>query len=380
MKKSLNLLVITALLFNVNCFAQTKNIDVDNVRFSYSYRMTPETPLNPPNFKYWGKATTFSSIKGIDGEELADRIFINGQQKADSERDADVIITVRTGSVSVSNRTVNTHTHTSKDKDGKEYTTYSYDVSANYSMEGSYSIKQGSNILAENTVNPNRSWVSQSYNSYDAAAKYWNDSREAIVANWQKELSLYVADNASNYASAKWGFPVRSAGDLVKTMDEKKHDENITMRANVETLKRVLSAANINKPVNQDSIAPLIEYFKSIRTRYTDPKLKADDRLRYIANFNLCTIYLMLDQPEMVTQPANLISEGDYGKKDGAKLIKEAEKLKSFLEKSGIKTRHFYPLDYPALLKGEAPNAANQTNTDDDNASIQEDKPDNADE
>ncbi|MCL1868128.1 MAG: hypothetical protein FWF72_04185 [Paludibacter sp.] len=372
MKKNSMLLAI--LLLSVTCFAQTKNIDVDNVRFDYRYRLTPETPLDPPNFTYWGRATVNSPIKGIDNEELAEKIFISGQNKAESESEANIVIIVRTGSVTTDAK-VNTNTSTYKDKDGKEHTSYSYNCFSGCSLDGSFVIKWGSDILFENNLTRTRTWTSETFATYNDAAKYWNDNRMALMAGWQRDLSLAVANAASNYASDKFGFSVRLTGDLIKTMDEKKHDENLTMRANVVTLKRVLSAANANTPVNADSIAPLIEYFNSIKAKYTDPKLKADDRLRYIANFNLCAIYFMLDKPDMAIEYANQISAGDYNKKDGAKLIKKAEDLKIRIAKSGLKTRHFAPQNYLALLRGEELNDQPQAVNEDENSVIMEDTP-----
>ncbi|MDR1762684.1 MAG: hypothetical protein LBR64_01830 [Dysgonamonadaceae bacterium] len=348
------LFVIAVLLPIANLFAQTKNIDVDGVKFRYSYRCVPAKPLDPPIFNWWGKATVNSSIRNIDSEELAEKIIVRGQQKAEAEADAKMIVTVRANNVIVEDRRVNTVTNTSKDKDGKETKTYSYYVSATYSMEGSYVIKFNNEELVQENCNPKGNWSTSSYSSYDAAAKYWNDNKEGIIAGWQRELSLKIAEYASNKASLEYGFPTFTENEEIKTMDEKKHDENITMRANVETLKRALSAADGNNPVNPDSIAPLIEYFKSIPAKYADPKLKADDKLRYIANYNLCVIYFTLDQPEMITEYATAISAGDNGRKDGEKLLKEAEKRKAYLDRTGLKTRHFLPANYPALIKGEA--------------------------
>jgi hypothetical protein len=71
-----------------------------------------------------------------------------------------------------------------------------------------------------------------------------------------------------------------------------------------------------------------------------------------------------------VVEYANKISAGDYKQKAGAKLIKKAEKLNIYFTDAGLRTRHFYPQHYPALLRGEVPNAQPQAVDDDENTVI----------
>jgi hypothetical protein len=108
-------------------------------------------------------------------------------------------------------------------------------------------------------------------------------------------------------------------------------------------VKVALQATTPDVPLNREEMRDLIEYFKSIPEKYTDPKLKADVRIRYAAYFNLCKIYYYLDEPENMKQYADLITSNGYDAKDGERLNKDADALKAGFEKTGIHTRHFSP-------------------------------------
>jgi hypothetical protein len=58
-------------------------------------------------------------------------------------------------------------------------------------------------------------------------------------------------------------------------------------------------------------------HFKSIPERYTDPKSKTDMNLRSAAYYNLCKIYLFLDEPENVAEYADLIFANGIDTKSG---------------------------------------------------------------
>jgi regulatory protein YycI of two-component signal transduction system YycFG len=98
-------------------------------------------------------------------------------------------------------------------------------------------------------------------------------------------------------------------------------------------------------PVDKEKMRSLIDYYKSVPERYTTGH-KADVRLRYAALFNICKIYLFMEEPEKVGSYADMLTENGYDTKDAVKLIQAADELQALFNKTGIRTRHFNPARY----------------------------------
>lgn len=351
MKKTVIFLSI-AILFSIKGFAQTKSIDIDNLWFTYSYRHLPEMPLNPLYFNYAVKVTTNGAQRGgISKEELIDLVHIAGQVRVEDPSVADVVMELTTGNIMVSSRDVRERKVENKDRDGKVTSVNHYfKVVVTYTFEASYLVRKGDEILLKgemyNKMNY-MSYESQEYTTHQAAAAFWNDNKDALVAQFYRDLSIKSATSLSNIVSSRYGFiPLTQQRDILKTTDEKKHNENEAFKTHTATLKDALMAMTPDAPLDRDAIKGVINYYESIPERYADPKHKADVRIRYAAFFNLCKIYYYLDEPEKVAEYANLITSNGYDAKDGAKLIKEAEELKAAFNKTGIPTRHFIPEEY----------------------------------
>jgi hypothetical protein len=167
-----------------------------------------------------------------------------------------------------------------------------------------------------------------------------------LISEFTTNVSLQTAAAASRTASVAYGFPIARGNEIVETIDTKKHLENEPFRAACTTLKALLGSMTPNEPLDKEAAADIIAYFKSIPPKYTDPKLKADKQLRYAAYYNLCRIYLYLDEPEQIAEYADLLIANDYDKKDGEKFKKQATQLIETLTRTEIKTRHFDPEEY----------------------------------
>jgi len=349
MKKTVIFLGLV-IIFIMKGLAQTKSINVDNYYSTYSYRSLPSTPLDPIYFSYAVKVSIIGAQRGgISKEELTGLTSIAGQVKVDKPSDANVVVELTIGNIIVTDRSVKERKQEYKDKSGKVTTSYYYRVVATYTFESSYIIRKEQEVLLNGYIysNMNRmTYESGEYNTYDAAAASWNDNKEALVSQFYRDLSLKSAASLSETASKRYGFLPQTNRDLLKTINEKKHNENEAFRAATSSLKDALEATTPDVPLDRDRMNGIIEYYKSIPERFTDPTHKADVRLRYTAWYNLCKIYLYLDEPEKVEEYAQLITTNDYDSKDGAKLLKEANELKAIFDKTGIRTRHFIPEEY----------------------------------
>jgi len=338
-------------LFSFNGIAQTKSVNVDNFWFNYSFRGVPAKPLDPVRFNYAVKINAAAVVKNyVSVDDVESAVNIQGQNKVENLSDASVVVELTFGNIVVSSSEVNERKEESKDKAGNITRKYYYKVIATYTFESSYRVTNDQKPIAGNAIYSRtspQSYQTQEYGSRKEAADFWNNNREVLIADFYRNLVSVSAETASAQASNLFGFPARTYNrDLLKTMNEKKHDENATFRDAINTVKTELQAMTPDVPLNKERLTDVIEYLKSLPGKYSDPNSKADQRMRYLAYYNLGKIYYYLDEPENVKQYADLIAPNGYDVKDGAKLNKDAEELMALFDKTNIRTRHFSPDNY----------------------------------
>ena len=367
MKKMIILLSIVV-FFAPKGLAQTKSVNIDNLRFNYSCRNLPTDPLNPIYFNYAAKVNLSGAPKsGISADELAGKISIAGQVKVDDPSGADVMVELTTGNLIITDREVKERKEEKKDKEtGVVTTTRYYKVVVKYTYESSYEIRKGRTVVLKGSLAPESSsailgsvgkfldklssnsltYESKEYKTYEEASAFWNDNKDALIAKFYRDHSMNAASSLSEIASLRFGFPPLTSSDIIKTINEKKHDENEAFRTATSALKDALSTMTPDIPLDKDKVSDLIKYYLSIPERYADPEHKADVRLRAAAYYNLCQIYFYLDEPENVEKYADLLEKNGYDPKDGPKMIKTAEELQTRFDKTSIYTRHFTPAKY----------------------------------
>ena len=345
-------------LLPMTSVAQTNSVNIDNFRFSYGYRAFPAKPLDPIRFNYFVKINASPLIgKNVFFKDIYDAIRIRGQVKVANPEGAQVFVELKLENVIISKTEITERKQETKDKEGKVTSTkYFYRLKVTYTFESSYRISKDEKLLMQNSINSrysNHTFQTNEYSSQKEAENFWNNNKEALISDFHRDLAFKAAETVSNKASEDYGFnPLNSRG-LLKTMNEKKHNENETFRAMMEALKTELQTMTPNDPLNKARVANVIEYFKSLPKKYTDPKSKADQRIRYAAYYNLSVIYYHLNEPENVKQYANLIAPNGYDPKDGEKLNKAAQELINAFKITGIHTRHFSPDVYFGGGNGE---------------------------
>jgi len=348
--RKLFLTTLIALASSVIANAQTKSVDIDNLRYSITYRSIPTEPLEPLFFTY---STVVNATKTTEQRislyEVDDALYIAGQRKVNGDENPSLTIVLNLGNLVVNGSNINERAVEHKDRDGKVTSVSRYYTAViDYTFEFSYKVTQGTKeLLNTNSYIPRKSQhSSQEYSSRKEAADFWNNNKDVLISQFTTNMSIGVAKDISSGISPRYGFPVIKTTDIIKVTDEKKHLENETFKAACASLKAKFEALTPDEGLNKEDLEEIIEYFKSIPAKYTDPKSKADVRLRYAAYYNLCALYLYLDEPENVYQYADLIIQNDYDKKDGDKLKKAADELKKQLNRTIVKTRHFNPNSY----------------------------------
>jgi hypothetical protein len=349
MKRSI-LLVSIVLFFSLSGIAQTKNVDIDNYSFNYVYRTSPLEPRNPLFFNYFVAINGTTAAKNnIPVAEVTNALFIEGQQKTADRAGADLAIELFIGNILFKSSNVVERTEEVKKKDGTTTTLHHYAVKVLYTFESAYEIKSANAVLGKGaiyTATNQLDYISKEYGSKQEATDFWNNNRDVLTTEFYRDLSLKSASQVSSTASKRFGFPVVSGRDVIKITDEKKHNENATFRKAVNALKELLETMTPDTPMDNERAQGLIEYFKSIPVKYTDANSKADKNLRSAAYYNLCRIYLFLDDPANVDKYAELILANGQDIKDCGRMKKAAEDVRTILKRTKVKTRHFSPDQY----------------------------------
>lgn len=344
-------LFIVSLTILITSFAYGQNnVNVDNYRFAYSYRDLPKSPLNPLFF-YYGTIINMPSnmMPIVDIDDLYNGLCIEGQRLTNEPKPEDVMVVVNMETVNFENSDIKEHISESKDKRGHIKRSYAYTIEIAFSFAANAVITKGNRKLTSFIVDNRQRhhlFKSDFFRSPREASQYLRNNRENLREKFTRELTMGAIYTVSQKVSNDYGFPVRETTDIIKTINEKKHPENNAFRVVSEKLKAALERTNANTLLREEDVADLIEYYENIPERYTDLKSKADIRLRYAAYYNLCKIYLHLEQLENVAPYANLILENGHDKKDCERMNNEAQKLAERFAIPEVKTRHFNPDDY----------------------------------
>lgn len=343
--KSLLILILAIVSLSGTMMAQ-KNVNVDNLRFSYLSRELPKNPQDPMFFYYSTKinmAATLASL--VDEAALYENLFISGQRLTEEPKEDDIFVEVKMNPINIVSSEVKERVVENKNKEGKVTSrNYYYWVEVAYTFDATAVISKAGTVIKRYTMYNSSSRIyhrSQEYTSRKSASDYWNNNRDMLREQFSNECAKKAISDLSFTASNEFGFAIMKTSGLIKTINEKKHPENETLRANSDALKSRMEALTGETPLTEEDMADLIEYFKSIPERYTDPKLKADVRLRYVAYYNLCRIYMYIDQPEKVKEWADLLFANGHDKKDAERLTKDADKLIERFNNSIIKTTQF---------------------------------------
>ncbi|GHV18769.1 hypothetical protein FACS1894169_15620 [Bacteroidia bacterium] len=350
MKQTLKLFLFLLMATSLNA---QKNVNIDSHRFRLSYRSFPDK-AQTPKFFYYSKlinmpGETQESLSNID--DLYDALQIQGQRFVTDNKDSDFSITVNLLPVSFSVPEVNERVEEIKDRDGKiTGRNHYYSVIVAYSFNANALFKQGDKLIINqpvfNKFASSLKYQTKEYSTLKDANNNWKLQRDDVYAKIRNDLAFEAIKNATFTFSRLYGFAESTSSEMIKTINEKKHPENEKLREMADNLKSKLESMNPNSGLTEADVEEELNYFKELPKRYTDPKLKADVKLRYVGYYNVAKIYFYLDQPEKVAEYADLLFANDHDKNDGKKMKEEAAKLIESFNAMDIKTRHFNTDNY----------------------------------
>lgn len=363
-------------LFTLASFAQ--KVDLDRFYFHVSYQDLPKTivPLEQRTY-----ATTIItdgpiSVQFPSAKVLNNQLNIYGWKKV--TENASVNVDLNLVDFYEEGTTVETRKVEEKDKDGKVLRSYPmYTLVTTYRGKG-YAVvtapvtakapvaaapveaapKPTNRFLkstnqeapasnagaASNTMKFNFS-DQYSYKSAENVSQSFLERENAKnrSVNLQNRLREYVENaikSANTQLNYNFGFTPISFQEQLWIMDSKEEEGAIQKEA-IEAVKVQFAGMKADQPIDKltQDLQPLIEYFESLKTKYTEDN-KGSKKIRYSAYYNLGKIYLYLDQPEKTIKEGEGLIANDYDKGDGKDLISSAKKLIDKFNAAQIRTRH----------------------------------------
>jgi hypothetical protein len=183
-----------------------------------------------------------------------------------------------------------------------------------------------------------------------------NTSLEDVKSNYEENKQtifkkhLYdFVEGSLNTIKAKvnnlYGLVPTTFTDKMWIIDSKEEEGAIQKEA-IEAVKIIFSRMTADKPIDdiKNDLIPLIEYFESLKTKYTGND-KPSQKIRYSAFYNLGRIYIHIDEPEKAIKEGKGLIENGYDKKDGEKIIKDANHDLSKFINSQYKSKHNLPFN-----------------------------------
>jgi hypothetical protein len=376
------LLPILFLLSFSHVFSQ--KVDLDRFSFDVKYQLLPSEYV-PYENRTFGVHTRISGVfqNYTNDAALYDKINIEGWKKVETPNPT-VGIDINLEDFIEKGSTLEKRVVENKDKDGKLISTDTY-----YYMQTTFAVRGNAKINGPLTPRqPTAQELEEKAKKEQAASTNRflknavlkpaetapvnegiaiNFSRDLVVKSDENKDSRVVSDafnrskgslyqeqlrkfvdgctgDVMERSNRIYGFRSIATRDILWILDAK-NDEGATQKEAIEAVKGIFATMKADEPLDllASNLQPLIEYFESLKTKYTSDD-KPGRKMRYSAYYNLAKIYYYLDQPEKVIKEAEALIANDYDTKDGKNLIEQAIRLQNEFAQSKIKSRHNIPL------------------------------------
>ncbi len=358
--------------------SNAQKVDLDRFYFDVNYQKLPTTiiPFEQRTF-----ATTIITDGTIaqqfdNAKVLNNRLNIDGWKKI--EGDATITVTLNLSDFYEAGRAYEIRTVEEKDKDGKVTRSYPmYTLVTTYGGKGYATVikpaaekpaepvapvvaevkstnrfmknvapptaeASESAKVSENTFNysGNFTYKSSENTSQAVLEKEARFNKESNYNTRLREYVNYAISGLNGQLNYNYGFSPVSFKEQLWIIDSKE-EEGAIQREAIEAVKLQFSQMKADESIDKltADLQPLIEYFESLKTKYTEDN-KGFKKIRYSAYYNLGKIYLYLDQPEKAIKEGEGLIANDYDKGDGKDLVKAGNKLLETFNKLQWRTRH----------------------------------------
>lgn len=372
-------ITIFVLFLSVFC-AKAQKVDLDRFYFGVKYQILPTEPVPFEKRTFSSKVKLGGALQTyVNPTSVNDAINIIGWKKVEGNGTVDIEFNLE--DFVEKGVTPATRIDEQKDKDGKvisrkEY----YYVVAKYATRGYAKIsgpitpkqvseKQiaeekakeasvASNRFLKNAVvkkdtsapkasqgydlnfNKELEYKSKEYTESSAAMKDFYLNKSAIRDQTLRGFADTSLNSLTYNINTTYGFKPKSDNEILWILDAK-NDEGKTQIEAIQAVKALFADMKADEPIDElkSNMQPLIEYFDSLKTKYTEDN-KPSRKMRYSAYYNLAVIYLMLDQPEKAIAESEKLIANDYDKSDGKAMIEKANKLIASFKAAKTNTTH----------------------------------------
>ena len=367
------------LLFLVSITISAQKVDLDRFYFDVSYQILPKEPVTfekrsfTSEVKLGGKIQTYTNRVALN-----DNIKIYGWKKTDENPTVKMELNIEDFVERLI--TPEIRVEETRDRQGKVTSRREYHyILATYSGRGYAKIvgprrvdqitakqveetkaKQAAvastnRFLKNAVVKKDSSATNGGFKwSYDeeisVKSKEFDEPKAAMKdfylnkgAFHDKTLRDYVTSVNNNFITGindLYGFKAISTNQNLWILDAK-NDEGATQIEAIQAVRALFKTMRADQPIEdlKSNMQPLIEYFDSLKTKYTDDS-KPARKMRYSAYYNLAVIYLLIDEPEKTIVEAEKLILNDYDKADGRELINRANRLLEDFKIANTKSTH----------------------------------------
>jgi hypothetical protein len=349
LKNKIQLLIL--FFISINFFGQLKpqKVDLDKFSFEVNYQILPKkfVPFEERSFSrelvitdniynYYSSISKYYKTKS-DLEEL---VLIHGWKRG--MRNSTIDIETNLKELDRGEPKIESRTEDKKDKDGNVVKNTLYWVVVKFRPRGFSIIRFKDNSSPEIKISFDNDfeYKSNEDSNFDIVKSNYERQKKDVYDQKLTEFiegSLYKVKTDINKL---YGLEPTSFRDKLWIIDSK-DEEGAIQREAIEAVKVIFSKMVADKPIDDitKEMIPLIEYFESLKTKYTGDD-KASKKIRYSAFYNLGRIYIHLDQPEKAIKEGEGLIANDYDKKDGKTIIEDANYDLEKFKNSTYKSKH----------------------------------------
>lgn len=327
---------------------KVKKVDLDSYSFDVKYQELPEKNVPFEKRLY----STEINLGSIFAEYYTNKLILNqrlelfGWKRTKGFSNIDVVIDFNSFVQQPSK--LETRVEEVKGKDGAVIKKNFYSVVAKIEATSSLKIV----VKAAISESGKDEQILIPFNiEYTYKSNNENENQQVVNDLYAKQKAEFFKESINSYVekvisdtsmkiNSLYGFRPKFYKDNLWIIDSEEEEGAIQKEA-IEAVKVIFSKMTAEDSIDniRSEMQPLIEYFESLKTKYTEDD-KSSKKIRYSAYYNLGKIYLHLDQPEKaVLEGEGLITNG-YDKKDGIKIKESANfDLKKFKVLS-LTTKH----------------------------------------
>ena len=339
--------------------AHAQKVDLDRFHFWVQNLRLPQHYVSPAHRTYALNIVRSPMARGMVSRDAASAALRIAGYEEGGPKDASVHIEVAIGNLLFEHSEVVAHPQLVKDKDDKVVdTTWTYSVDAFFRSAGGFTISgPAAGPVYNATSNPflqscvvstgqagdvrvsgNTGGVvkhsTPTYRSRKEAERAFLINRDGIAAGLYTDFIAATLHAAAARANALYGYVPAREEHTLWILDYKKHPEYRAQQDAIAAIRTVMSrmrADDAREPFAKE-LDGVMEYFRSIPQKYGGNNERSR-KLRYGAHYNLATLYLALDRPDLAAEEARRLVLNAFDAKDGRRLQERAEALAARLAK-----------------------------------------------